>query len=421
MNKILTIIKREYRETVLKKGFIILTVLIPIIMISFTIVPALLVRMETDTPLTISVVDESRLIGETLRETLNDTLKNGQPKFIFNIIHVTGNISDIIDSQKELIEKELIDGFLLVPETVVDSNQVEYYARNVSDFQTNRILKNAVEKLVIEYRLKSNGFHPVTVQKLTHDINLRTIKIEKGGKESDADFSSEYFSTFLFVFILYMTLIAYGTSIMRSIIQEKANKVIEVILASVKPVQLMAGKILGQGLVGLTQYSIWALVGIGITVTGTSFVQMDGNNLLNLSSGTLIWFIVYYLLGYFLYSSMYSIIGVATSTDQEAQQASMPITLLLVVPLLVLTMLVKNPDSSLIVGLSYVPFFSPIIMFARINMGSPAVMEIVISLLILISTIIFMIWLAAKVYRMGILMTGKRANLPEIMRWIRAK
>ncbi len=421
MNKILTIIKREYRETVLKKGFIILTILIPVIMIGLTIVPALLIQMETDTPSTISVVDESGLIGDALQYTLNDTLKNGQPRFIFNVIHSTGRTGDFIAKQKKLIEEELIDGFLFIPASVADSNRIEYYARNVSDFQTNRILNNTVEKIITDHRLKSSGFDPAIVQNLTHDIKLRTIKIQKGGKETDADFSSEYFSTFLFVFILYMTLIGYGTSIMRSIIQEKTNKVIEVILASVKPVQLMAGKILGQGLVGLTQYLAWAVVGIGITLTGSSFIQMDGNNLLNLSAGTLVWFIIYYILGYFLYSAMYSIVGVATTTDQEAQQASMPITLLLVVPLLVLTTLVKNPDSSLIVGLSYVPFFSPIIMFARINMSSPAPMELVLSLVILVATIVFMIWLAAKVYRMGILMTGKRANLPEIMRWIRSK
>ncbi len=421
MNKIITIIKREYKETVLKKGFIILTLLIPVLMIGFTIVPALLVQMETDTPSTISVVDDSGLIGAALQSTLNDTLKNGQPKFIFNVIHPGGKPEDVLSSQKALIEKEVIDGFLYIPVNVADSNRIEYYARNVSDFQTNRTLKNAVEKIIIDQRLKRSGFDPAIVQELTHDIKLRTIKIQKGGKETDADFSSEYFSTFIFVLILYMTLIMYGNSIMRSIIQEKTNKVVEVILSSVKPIQLMAGKILGQGLVGLTQYFIWVLVGLVLTLSGGSLIQIEGNNLLNFSAGTLIWFIIYYVLGYFLYSAMYSIVGVATTTDQEAQQASMPITLLLVVPLLVLTTLVKNPDSSLIIGLSYVPFFSPIIMFARINMSSPAPMELILSLLILVGTIIFMIWLAAKVYRMGILMTGKRANLPEIMRWIRAR
>ncbi len=421
MNKIITIIKREYKETVFKKGFIILTLLIPVFMIGVTIIPALLIELESDTPLTVNVVDESGLVAAPLQSSLTDTLKNGQPKFILNIIRSGTETGQLVDAQKSLIEKELIDGLLYIPASVLDSNRIEFYARNVSDFQTNRTLNRAVEKIIIDYRLKNSGFDPQIVQGLITDITLRTVKIQKGGKERDSDFTSEYFSTFIFVLILYMTLIVYGTSIMRSIIQEKSNKVVEVILASVKPIQLMAGKILGQGLVGLTQYAIWSIVAIGISLGGSSFIPMKGNGLMNISTVTMIWFVVYYVLGYFLYSGMYSIIGVATTSDQEAQQASMPITLLLVVPLLVLTTLVKNPDSSLITGLSYIPFFSPIIMFARINMSAPAAMEIILSLVILIVSIIGVIWLAAKVYRMGILMTGKRANLPEIMRWIRAK
>ncbi len=421
MNKIITIIKREYKETVFKKGFIILTLLIPVFMIGVTIIPALLIELEGDEPLTINVVDESGLVAGSLHSSLTDTLRNGQPKFILNSIR-SGSVTDqLVATQKSLIEKELIDGLLYIPASVLDSNRIEFFARNVSDFQTNRTLNRAVEKIIIDHRLKNSGFDPHIVQRLITDISLRTIKIQKGGKERDSDFTSEYFSTFIFVLILYMTLIVYGTSIMRSIIQEKSNKVVEVILASVKPIQLMAGKILGQGLVGLTQYAIWSIVAIAISLGGSSFIQMKGNSLMNISTVTMIWFVVYYVLGYFLYSGMYSIIGVATTSDQEAQQASMPITLLLVVPLLVLTTLVKNPDSSLITGLSYIPFFSPIIMFARINMSTPAAMEIILSLVILIVSIIGVIWLAAKVYRMGILMTGKRANLPEIMRWIRAK
>jgi len=419
MHKIFVFIKREYRETVLKKSFIILTILTPILMISFTVVPALLLEMESSQPTVINVYDPSNTVAASLPRMLDDTLKTGQPRYIFNIISSAKAGNNVIPAQKDLVTREVIDGFLYVPPTVMDSNVVRYYTRNAGDFDVSIGLKKTVAAIITEKRLLSSGLQPEKIKKLTHTIDLQTIKINKSGKESESDFESEYFSIFVFVMILYMTLIMYGTGIMRSIVQEKSNKVVEVILASARPVQLMTGKILGQGLVGLTQYILWATVGIAIRFAGAQITAFD-TNVLHFSTATMIWFVVYYVLGYFLFSALYAIVGVASTTDQEAQQASMPITLLLIVPILVLTMLVKNPDSPLIITLSYIPFFSPIIMFARISIGDVPFWDIAASIALLITTIIVLINITAKIFRVGILMTGKRATLPEILRWLRS-
>ncbi len=419
MRKIMVFIKREYRETVLKKSFIILTLLTPLLMLSFTILPTLLLKMESSQTQIINIYDAKGTIATDLTQTLNDTLNNGQHVFIFNILHTSLPDTALLKKQKELVRTEIIDGFLYIPEKALELNRVQFFTRNAADFDVIRRLSNSIENIVIEKRLINSGLNPDLIKELTREVSVQTIKISKSGQEKEAGFDTEYFSVFLFVLILYMTLIMYGTSIMRSIIQEKSNKVVEVILASARPIHLMGGKILGQGMVGLTQYALWSLIGLAITFFGSHFTAFD-TGLIHFSASTLAWFVLFYILGYFLFSALYAIVGVASTTDQEAQQAAMPVTLLLVVPLLVLTMIVKNPDSTLVVALSFIPFFSPIVMFARIIIGGVPAWEIVLSVVLLLLTIALLISITAKVFRIGILMTGKRVTLPEILHWLRS-
>lgn len=418
MNKIITLIKREYKEAVFKKSFIIMTLLIPVLMIGFSVVPSLLMMMEGDEPVVLNVYDATGTVAPGIKTELKDSLKNGMPKYIVNVL--TPNPADeaFFAAQKELIKDKSVNGFLYVPAGLNDSTHIRYYSRNVGDFTQNRRIRNSVNTILVNDRLIKSGIEPKLIDKLTRKIPMDLVKISDKGEENESDFGVEYFSTFFFVMILYMTLILYGQSIMRSIIQEKNSRITEVLLSSVNPFEMMAGKIFGQGAVGLTQYLIWSVVGIAITVYGASMlpIQMDS---INLSPMLFVYFIIFYILGFFLFSTLYAGVGVITNTEQEAQQTSMPITLLLIVPIIMLGMLVKNPGSDGVMIMSMIPFFSPIIMFARINLIQPPALEIWGSVLLLVLTIIGAIWLVGKIYRVGILMQGKRPNLPEIMRWIR--
>ncbi len=416
MNKIFTLIKREYKDSVYKKSFIIMTLLTPLIMVALGVVPGLLMKLDSGKQVKLNIIDQSGFVAAPLQSALTDTLANGKAKYVLNLLKANASP----DVQKELIRNEKINGLLVIPANVSDSAQVEFYAKNVADFGLNRSLRLAIQKIVTNHRILESGLNAELIQKITKSLELTTIKISKQGTESKRGFADEYFSTFVFVLILYMSLIMYGTSIMRSIVQEKNSRIIEVLLASAKPFQLMAGKIFGQGSVGITQYLIWAVFGLGMIFYGSSVMPIS-TKYFNFPPSLFIYFVVFFILGYLVYAILYSAVGAISNSDQEAQQMSMPVILMLIVPIMLLSYLVKAPDSTLSVTLSLIPFFSPIIMFARINLSNPPLIEIIGSIVILIITNIVLVWIVAKIYRVGILMYGKRPTLPEIVKWMRYK
>ena len=418
MNRIWTIIKREYKESVFKKSFIISTLLTPILLIGMGTIPSLLLMMDSDEQTIISVYDESGYVAQKLNENLSDTLKNGQPKFIVNILEAPTQKDNLINQQKSQIENDLINGFLEIPYDVDEKGKINYYTKNVANFDINRAVRNAVSETVINKRLEESGFNPDSVNQLTKRVELATFKISKGGKEEESSFGQEYISTIIFVLILYVTLLIYGQQIMRSIVQEKTSRIVELILSSSTPFQFMAGKIFGQGIVGLTQYVIWAILGLSFAV----FSQQNsfgGEMTFSYDPAIFIYFIIYFILGYFFYSTLFAGIGAVTNSDQEAQQLSFPVMILIIASFLLIFMIIKNPDSDLAVILSLIPFFTPILMFTRTNLTTPGILEIGASIIIMIIAILLAIWLVAKVYRVGILMYGKRPTLPEILNWVK--
>ncbi len=418
MKKLWILIKREYIESVFKKSFIFITLLTPLIMIALGVIPSLLIGLESEEPVVLNVTDKTGFVYDRLNAALSDTLSNGSKKFFLNLKNDDSNPEFSIANEKTLVETGVIDGFLFIPEDIAETSELSFYSKNVANFDLNRRIENTVTEIVVNKRLVASQLDPQLINTLTKRINLKTFKITKGGEESERGFGEEYFSTFIFILILYATLILYGTAIMRSIVQEKSSRIIEVLLSSASPFQMMAGKILGQGSVGLTQYLIWAVFGIGMIFFGARVMPIS-SDYFNFSPMLFVYFVLFYILGYFVFSTLYAAVGAITNTDQEAQQLSFPIVFMLIIPMMLLGFLVKNPDSNISVILSLIPFFSPIIMFARINISAPSFVEIGGSIVILIITIIFLIWLVSKIYRVGILMYGKRPTLPEIIKWLR--
>jgi len=355
-----------------------------------------------------------------LDSLFSEKLKNGSPRFIVTKLKPAPNIENLLYEQKALISNETIDGFIFIPDSIIETGEISFYSKNVANFDINRKLRNEISDVIINKRLVDSGLDNKLINKLTTSVSLKTIKISAEGEESERGFETEFFSTFIFIFILYITLIMYGFVLMRSIIEEKTSRIIEVLLSSVNPFQLMAGKIIGSGSVGLTQYLIWGIFGSSLILFGPSLFSISSTDF-SFSPVILFYFSLFYLLGYFFYASLYTGVGALTNTDQEAQQLAMPITLMLVVPIVMVAFMVKNPDSSSIQIMSYIPFFSPMIMFARINISTPSAIEIWSSIIILILSIILSIWVSSKVFRVGILMYGKRPTLPEIVRWFKKK
>jgi len=420
MHKVFAIIKREYKEAVYKKSFIILTLLMPILMIAFSVLPGLVILIKTQKQTKIHVIDMSHEIYAPLQKKLSaDTLKSGQPRYLFTSLSVyPQQIDSVLSSEKKLIAAKKIDVLLYVPADVDSTLQVQFFARNVADFDLTSRFKNEISSIISTKRLIAAGIRPDLVKKLTKHVKLNTFKISKSGKESKSGFLQEYFSTFIFIFFLYFTIIMYGAGIMRSIIQEKTSRIVETILSGTNAFQFMAGKIIGQGAVSLTQYFIWIIFGLGLLFAGSHYFPVS-KQFMQLNPIIFLYFVVFFVLGYLLFSAMYAAVGSISNSDQEAQNASFPITISLIIPIILFSFIVKDPNNTLVRILSQIPIFSPIIMFARVNLANPPLWEILLSIGILILAIIFIIWIAAKIFRVGILMYGKRPTLPELLKWIR--
>ncbi len=424
MNKLWIIFKREYLSRVKTKGFIIGTAITPLFIILLTIGPGLLMQMDSEKIKHYSVIDMSGIVYDELTATLNDTAKTGEPLYHFEQVHSRPeNLEDQKKQLSQAVDNGKIDGYFVIPEDITQSNKSEYYAKSVSNFDENRLYRNVISSIITDYRLKKSNLDPQQIKTLTQRIDLKTFKIEKGGEEKE-DSGLSFAVTFIMVMFLYMALIMYGVFVMRSVYEEKLSRVVEVIISSCKPFQLMAGKVLGVGAVGLTQYVIWAVVAGLLTVYSGTIISTFSSSAESLTIPTipisvLVYFVVFFILGYLLYATLYAAMGAMVNSDQDAQQLQFPIMMFIIIAFFFAFYIIRNPDSNLSQIVSMIPFFSPITMFTRISVQTPPFIEIFMSLAILVVTIFLLIWVAGKIFRVGILMYGKRPTLPEVIKWLK--
>ena len=424
MNKLWTVFKREFLTRVKTKGFIIGTLLTPLFIILISIGPGLLMNLKSEKSKQIAVVDLSGIVYDELVQALNDTTSSGQPLYKFTKVPASAdNLDEVKNDLKQEVDKNKIDGFFIIPADVVDKNETQYYAKSVSNFDENRTFQSAISQIIRNYRIKQISLEPEVVNKLTRWVNLMTIKVTKGGKEQE-DQGLSFLVTFIMVMFLYMALIMYGVFVMRSVYEEKQSRVVEVIISSCKPFQLMAGKVLGVGAVGLLQYAIWAAVAALLTIYSGSIMQLFSASasafaIPTIPISVLVYFIIFFILGYLLFATIYAAVGAMVNSDQDAQQFQFPVMMFIIAAFILAFYIIKNPTANLSKIFSLIPFFSPITMFTRIAIQMPPFGEILLSIVILILTIVFLIWLAGKIFRVGILMYGKRPTLSELINWIR--
>jgi len=416
MKKTLQIIWREYFERVRRKSFILSTLLGPILMAGLIILPGYLITMSVGKERKIAVVDLSGKIYQPLYKVLDEKIKGGKRKYQLSLVPARAEeLSSVKKSLAKDIDKKRLDAYMIIPADIIERGKAEYYARNVGNITEIRRIATALNEIVSGERLKREGLDPAKIKKLMARVDLKTIKITKG-KEKKSSFASEYVGTMIFVVILYMTILMYGVAIMRGIIEEKSNRVVEILLSSVNPNQLMMGKVLGVGAVGLTQYLVWGLAGLLIIKFGAGLIA-PGTALI--SATTIVFFVIFFILGYFLFATLYAGIGALCRTMEDAQQLQFFVIGFLIVPMIIAPFLIQNPSTPTTVALSIIPFFSPMVMFMRVNTVMPPLWQVLLSIGLLIATIFLMIKLVAKIFRVGILMYGKRPSLVEVIRWFR--
>ncbi len=419
MKKILSVIKREYIQAVRTKGFVIATILVPVLMVAVFGIPILVSLISVGDQKTIGVIDLSQGIYKAFEKRLEGhKLKDGKRRYILEKVRPSADIEELRESlRKEILDKKL-SAYIFIPEDISQGGEAQYASLHTTDFEETENIKGALNSVVIEKRLRKEGLDPQKIGKYLQGVKLTAIKVTKKGEEKDTGGTFAY--SYILVLTLYMSLIFYGTAIMRGALEEKTSRVVEVVLSSLKPFQLMAGKILGIGAVGFTQFSIWAVFGIFAFRYGKSKIPIGADfNIPSVPIYVFVYFIVFFLLGFFLYSTFFAAIGSMVNSEKEAQQFQTPVIMFLVVPVLLMMFVLRSPNSTLSVVLSMIPLFAPILMLMRVCVLFPPFIQVGGSIVLLILSIMFMIWLASKIYRVGILMYGKPPKLKEIAKWVK--
>ncbi len=422
MRKIWLVIKREYLTRVRTKGFILSTVGLPLFSVGIFAIALALATRNADHPLRISIVDNLGGLAPQILLGLNEKLPDGQPRF--HLVRTWDRPAPEAKAHEELtrqVRDGQVDGFLEIPKGILHGEDATLRTRNTEDYQTTRTIGRALNNALIARRLSDRGVHIDDLSEVTRGVGLTLVKVTKTG-ESEENGQSLMVQLSL-VMILYITLVVYGMITMRSVLEEKTTRIVEILASSIKPTYLLTGKIVGVAGVALTQYLIWmgtaAFVSAYGAVVGSAFFPAATAPRFHLPTTYLVYPLLFFTVGYFLYASLYAALGSMASSDEDLQQVQMPVTLILVACMILFPIVQRAPNSPLSVALTMIPFTSPILMVCRITVQTPPFWQIALSLAICIATTVGIVRVSAKIYRVGILMYGKRPSLVELLRWLR--
>lgn len=434
MHKIILIIKREYFSRVKKKSFLLITFLVPLLFLVMYAGVIFLSIRDTETITNINVIDESGLFYNQLKSS--NSLK-------FNLA------TEPADSEKEKINEEgdKNEFLLIIPKDIENEQKAELFSSATIGLFTQGQISDQLNNILRDIQLNNAGIDIKILENIKPNIKISSREITtEGEKESHAG-ASMGISMFCSI-IIYITIFIYGSQVMRGVIEEKNNRIVEIIISSVRPFQLMMGKIIGIGLVGLTQFILWILLSGGLFFAASLFFSnsdmasqmeniggtaqttaMQNNMLMDIQQviSTINFpfiigmFLFYFLGGYLLYSALFAAVGSAVDNETETQQFMLPITMpLLFTYMMSFSVLLKDPNGTLAVWLSMIPFTSPIAMLVRVPYGVPG-WQLGLSMVLLVAGFLFTTWAAGRIYRVGILMYGKKASYKELLKWFNYK
>lgn len=435
MKKIILIAQREYLTRVRKKSFIVMTFVGPLLFSLLILAPILINKIKVEKK-RIQVIDESNLFNQKFPQS-------DQLEFVYSTV-------DLKEAKTKLL-KSSYDGLLYIPNFNIDQPiGFQFFSEKNPSLDNQMLIERIITTEIENLRMKKAGIDKSILEKIKASISIETINLsEKGEKSSSAVAATS--AGFVFAFLTYMFIFVYGAQVMRGVIEEKTNRIIEVVVSSVKPFQLMMGKITGIASVGFTQIIAWVILSgtiyIGITnyfqpsqktpiETEYTVTQTQNNSTINTQQQTIIeikkamesinlplilgCFIFYFIGGYLFYASLFAAIGSAVDSEADTQQFMLPITMPIILSLIFAQFVIRDPDGHLAFWLSIIPISSPIIMMVRLPFGVPA-WQIILSMLLLIGGFIGTTWLASKIYRIGILIYGKKPTYRQLIKWLTTK
>ncbi len=410
MHNVWLIAKREYLERIRTKAFLFFTIIFPLLMGGGIVVEAVTSAHARSTS-HIAVVSHDQQLATDLQAELENGKDN---KMTVDVISPPGtDTRGILDG--ELANKSL-DGYLwITPATQSNARpSFAYTPRSAGDISTKDAVSSALRTVLVRERLAHQGMVASDVNSLMQPVEVDTTQAGK-----NADTTSTFIAIYVLFFLMYFVIMLYGMNVARSIIEEKTSRVFEVLLATIRPEEMMAGKMLGVGSVGLTQVFIWLIAAILLTSTPLVSSIAGGHVHVSLSAMQIIFFVVYFVLGFMLYASIAAALGAMTNSEQELQQLNMFLVMPLACCFFALGIIVTNPNSVLSTVLSLIPFMTPLIMYLRLSLTAVPMWQIALSIGLMLVTIYAILWVASRIYRVGILMYGKKPTLPEILRWLK--
>lgn len=433
MKKVFLIIEREYLSRVKKKSFLILTFLVPSLFIAMYAAVFFIYKSEGESKKEFLVLDESGIFKNEFKNSETTTFKYTDGDYAAN--------KSKIKNEKDLL-------LLYIPKDYASSNDIEILSAKKPGLSLLNDVEKQMENIIQNKKLIAAGIDTAVLKSSKTPININAKQLTDEG-EKDSNIGATYVVGFISSFLIYLSLFIYGAQVMRGVIEEKTNRIVEVIVSSVKPFQLMLGKILGIGAVGLTQFLLWIILSSTISIAAGKFLTQDQQTVttekvdtkanaadtnpikkqespaikfINAAStinfpyiiGT---FLFYFIGGYLIYSALFAAVGSAVDNETETQQFMFPITLPLIFTFIVgMNVIINNPDGPLAFWLSMIPLTSPIAMMIRIPFGVPA-WELILSIVLLIAGFVFTTWIASRIYRVGILMYGKKVTYKELAKW----
>jgi ABC-2 type transport system permease protein len=427
MNNILIVFQSEFGRRVRTKWFILSTLLAPLAIVAFLGISAfagfLFARGDARV---IAIVDETGVVAPALLER-----ESRQEVF---------RIAGDEDAVRDAVRAGEYDGYLFIPASVLDgTGELRYYSGSGGGLTLGQRLGDVVNRVVEERRLAQSEVPPEVLDIIRTRVPLRTLTLTEAGEAGDTTLASSALG-YMSGFIIYLAVFIYGSVVMQGVLEEKQSRVVEVMVSSVKPFELLMGKVLGIGAVGLVQMALWALIIVGLFAIGgtaaglmidpaslglptdaatADIAQAAGLGLPDISVGIFIWFLLFFLGGYLFYASMFAAIGSAVEQQQDAQSLLIPITLPSVFAFVFVTFIIESPNGTFAVIMSMIPLFSPILMVVRLAVTAVPFWEVALSFAILAGTFISSVWFSARVYRIGILMYGKKASVADLWRWAR--
>lgn len=427
MHNIFLFARREYLETVRKRSFIVMTILLPTLMFGMTVLPSMIASKKSGEVQHIVIATPDQQFGNDIRDKFmkpqeqdKNAPKRGRNQDLQTRsfeVQIDTNVSPEEEAAlTQKVNSHEIDGYLWAPPDALQARKLSYRSRTSSDFDTQGALSGAAREALLRQSMRQHGANAEEIGAALEPVNVDVKKVENG-KVTESGGLAMFFTALLLMIMLYVTILMYSMSVMRSVLEEKNSRIFEVLLSTATSKELMAGKILGAAGVGITQIAIWTLAAAPFAAQS---ISMYGDSFrLNISVMNMMFFGVFFVLGFLLYSALGAALGSAVNSEQEAQQFQFLIMMPLIVSVIFMTPVIQQPHSTMATVLSLIPFCTPLLMYIRILVETPPVWQIALSLVLLVGTIYAILSICSRIYRIGILMYGKRPTLPEILKWVK--